>query len=108
MELVGASERHVQRVAVERNLRAKQVGPSLEKIERARALLEEGMIATWVAEDTGLHYTTVLAIGRTIPARNQMTREWKLIWQQIRKNDLLYALHTEIAGAGRREREILA
>lgn len=63
--------------------------------ERARLLLEEGMLATWVADDLGVTRATVYPIAITIPDRAQHVLAWQQVWAQIRRNPDLVALHRE-------------
>lgn len=71
-------------------------GRQLTADERARvvALRTEGLPARWIAEDLG---TTENTVTRTCPARPEEAAEWRTVFQQIRRDPELFALHTEIA-----------
>lgn len=60
-------------------------------VREARA---DGMPSTWVAETVGCN---VSSVGKTAPLGAELAREWRQIWQQIRRNPVLLALHHEFA-----------
>lgn len=93
------SERQVYRRLAAAGLRPGVKPPmrALDQHPRALMLLAEGMPATWVAEDTGVPYNTVLHLGRQLPNRTALAYEWKIVWQEIRKNEELLKHHYEIA-----------
>lgn len=98
--------RHLDRAQVDRPRRARE-GASPRRA-RALKLLAEGMPATWVSEDTGLSYNIVRTLGRTIANRDELVREWKIAWQQIRKNEELLMLHWSVAPPSYRSLQLAA
>lgn len=62
-------------------------------LERAAVMRAEGMPASWIAEDYGVHRNSILASGlRADPAA---TSEWRQAWARIRRTPELLALHFE-------------
>jgi len=64
-------------------------------IERAKTLLSDGQLATWVGEDVGLSRTSVYLIAKEIPDREEHVLAWQQVWAQIRRNPVLLELHRE-------------
>jgi predicted transcriptional regulator len=64
--------------------------------ERSRVVVlrTEGLPARWIAEDVGTTENTVTNICH---ARPEEVAEWRTVFQQIRRDPELFALHTEIA-----------
>lgn len=93
------SERQIYRRLIRGGIREPhgRTPRALDQHGRALTLLAEGMPATWVAEDTGVPYNTCLELGRQVPGHEELAREWKLVWQQIRKNEELLKHHYDIA-----------
>lgn len=93
-QALGVTRRTVDRYMVEVGLREprppRRLSPSEEK--RVRALLSEGMPATWVAEDVRQNPTTIAKRFRSDPDN---VRAWRQVWQQIRRSEVLYDLHNE-------------
>ncbi|MBD8477589.1 helix-turn-helix domain-containing protein [Microbacterium sp. CFBP 8794] len=75
----------------------------LTDADRARieALRAEGMPATWIAEDLGVHPNTIRLAVAANPAQ---AAAWRADFQHIRRNAELFALHCEIAPAKRGNR----
>ncbi len=59
---------------------------------RMRALMAEQMPLTWIAEDLGV---PARALQRRL--RPGMPAEWPSVWQSIRQNEEMLALHREFA-----------
>jgi hypothetical protein len=59
----------------------------------ALAMLQDGMPATWVAESCDMLYNTALSIRSGILNREELNREWKVVWQHIRKDEELLRWH---------------
>lgn len=66
-----------------------------ETISRARELLADGQLATWVGEEVGLSRSTMMAITKGVPGRAEHVLAWQQVWAQIRRNPTLVALHRE-------------
>lgn len=62
--------------------------------DRVVTLRTEGLPATWIAEDIG---TTENTVTNACHARPEEVAEWRTVFQQIRRDPQLFALHTEIA-----------
>jgi len=96
----GCSARTVQRVAIgekmwEPTFQAHTLTPQQwVTILRIRTL-NPGMPSTWVAETAGVHYSTIAHYFG--PCREDVMVEWLPVWQSIRRNDVLLALHHEFA-----------
>lgn len=69
--------------------------PSANK-ERARALLAEGMLPSWITEETGLGPRAVTRIGKEIEGHTANLAEWRSAWGAMRKHPELVALHNEL------------
>lgn len=69
------------------------LSPDAER--RARLLLEEGMPATWVAEDLGVPSEYIYAVSTQIQDRAEHVLEWQRAWARLRRNPLLLDLHRE-------------
>lgn len=65
---------------------------------RVAVLRGEGMPASWIAEDLGVHVHTVQSSTPADPAEVQA---WRSDFQHIRKDPELFALHCEFAPARR-------
>lgn len=66
--------------------------------ERIEALRAEGVPASWIAEDLGVHTHTVQSMT---PANPEEVAAWRSDFQHIRKDPELFALHCEFAPARR-------
>lgn len=62
--------------------------------DRARMLLDEGMPASWIAEDLDCRRKSLFRSG--LPSDPDASAQWRSVWGQIRRNPVLYALHQEI------------
>lgn len=69
-------------------------------VDRARlaVLRAEGMPASWIAEDLGVHTHTVQT---AVPADPEQVAAWRSDFQHIRRNPALFALHCELAPKAR-------
>jgi len=65
---------------------------------RMEALRDEGLPASWIAEDLGCSTKTVQLRTRTRP---EEVAAWRTDFQHTRKNPELFALHCEFAPARR-------
>lgn len=63
--------------------------------DRAAVLAEEGMPATWIADDLDVGTAAVRNAGIHLTVADQTA--WRSEWGRIRRNPTLYALHTEFA-----------
>lgn len=68
------------------------------ELARVRVLGADGAPSNWIAEDVGLNANTV---QRILGPRPEAVAEWRSVWQAIRQNDALYALHCEVAPKAR-------
>lgn len=92
---LGITPRSVARIRVRAQIAQPHPPPlTREQLERITTLIGEGMPSTWIAEDIGCHYHTVL---RHSPQGKEATAEWMRAWQNIRRNETLYRLHREFA-----------
>jgi IS30 family transposase len=64
---------------------------------RIMQLGAEGMISTWIAEDVGLSKHTV---KKVLGPRPEAARAWQQMWQGIRRDETLYALHCSLNPRG--------
>lgn len=62
-------------------------------LERAALLRDEGMPASWIAEDLGCRRESIFRSG--IIATDEASAEWRAVWQQIRRNPVLAGMHRE-------------
>lgn len=60
-------------------------------------LTNQGAPMTWVAESVGRNADYLCAQVKHLPGRDEAAMEWKRVWNSIRRNDVLYALHLEFA-----------
>jgi len=65
-----------------------------DEIARAKALFDEGMPLTWIAED--LHRSDK-TLSKQLGMRPALVSQWKEVWQQIRRSEQLLELHRQIA-----------
>lgn len=72
--------------------------PKINRQRRLRAiqLIDEGMPSNWVAEDVAIHPGTIRRLARKRPNNAHARAEWSSVWQSIRQNPELYALHSEL------------
>jgi hypothetical protein len=94
-DILGCSVRSVARGMVRYGFRELKPRPTVPWPVQRRVLIldAEGMPHTFIAAETGLCPERVHAIAGSNP---EGTREWKAVWQQIRRDDRLYLLHREI------------
>jgi DNA-binding CsgD family transcriptional regulator len=92
--LHGVSERTVNRARA--RIEAPRAHPPLSQAEldRANLLADEGMPATWIAEDLGRNSET---LRRKL--RRGVDAEWLTAWASIRHDEDLRRLHYEFAPA---------
>jgi hypothetical protein len=67
-----------------------------EQLQRATTLIDEGMPATWVAEDLGLPNRH--AINKRFqdrPGREVSRKEWERVWFRIMNSPILLDLHQQ-------------
>lgn len=90
-----------------------QIGPGRpviteEQEATIRRLGEDGVIGTWICESADVNASTV---RRRLGNRPEVEREWRPVWQEIRRNEELLELHRQIAAPspknsyGRRPKE---
>lgn len=65
-----------------------------EERDRVRRLRQEGMPASWIAEDLGC---SISAIHDIVHANPDEVLAWRQSWARIRRDPALYALHREFA-----------
>lgn len=63
-------------------------------LARAAMLRDEGMPASWIAEDLDCRRESLFRSGVTAPPA--LAAEWRQVWAQIRTNPTLYALHRDL------------
>lgn len=84
--------RTIDRALVRYGLREPVVANHLKphEIERARMLAEEGMPMSWIAEDLNRDRNS---LTRQVSPSEENIAEWRRVWQEIRRNETLFALH---------------
>lgn len=70
-----------------------------EKIALMKKLAADGMVATWIAETVGL---SAESVRKHLGTRPDVAVDWRPVWQEIRRNPVLSALHREFAPKGSR------
>jgi DNA-binding NarL/FixJ family response regulator len=75
---------------------AQEVNPRLTREQRARIdrLIDEGMPATWIAEDVGCSDQTV---RRYRQSSEEDTRVWRQVFAFVMRSSVLVELHREFA-----------
>lgn len=63
-----------------------------QELERARLLSAEGMPLIWIAEDLD---RAVPTLAEVVTEREKSISEWKQVWQQIRRSEILRELHSQ-------------
>lgn len=92
---LGVTQRTVVRIRRRAQI-AQEKAPELthEQRDRISVLIQEGMPATWIAEDIGCARGT---ITRHALVGDTSSNEWRQVWNRIRRNDALLQLHREFA-----------
>ena len=66
--------------------------PTPEEIERAHMLAAEGMPLSWIAEDLRRGRD---CLAKRVPLDKENVAEWRRVWQEIRRSEVLFSLHHE-------------
>jgi hypothetical protein len=85
----------VLRVLRRRGVLIRKVATPLDTETRGRIeqLRTEGVLSTWIREETG---RSLSVIGR-VCQNSQAEAEWHAVWPKIRSNPALLALHREFS-----------
>lgn len=73
-------------------IKSRRMAYTPEEIKRGTTLRDEGMPATWIAEDLG---KDLRELRRVLPPDPEASKEWKRVWSGIFPNPTLLALHEE-------------
>lgn len=92
---VGRNPQSVTRALTRLGLRDMRQ-PLIVDRDRAQRLAEEGMPATWIAEDIGVSRDAALRIASAVPNHRENVLEWRRAWAGIRHRPALRELHAEI------------
>ena len=99
--LAGRHPDHVKRVLRSLGLIESPETHLTRDYSRVDWLLQEGLPATWITDDTGYSYSVVT--GRRVALGVEAAPGWPTVWHQIRKSPAEFEIHKEIAPKSRQQ-----